>query len=61
MGKAKFKVTKNFIYEGKSYDKGTFLKEIYSKVNVFVLHFNIENIGWVNSKNPIMNNLERIV
>ena len=41
MGKAKFKVTKNFIYEGKSYDKGTFLKEIYSKVNVFGLHLTL--------------------
>lgn len=61
MSKAKFKVTKNFIYEGQSYDKGTVLKEIYSKVNVLGLHFNIENIGWVNKENPIMNNLERIV
>lgn len=61
MNKAKFKVVKTFNYKGSTYSNGTVLNEIQSKVNILGLHYNIENLGWLNSENPIMNNLVRIL
>lgn len=60
MNKAKFKVIKTFNYKGSTYTNGTILNILYSKVNILGLHYNIENLGWVNLENPIMNNLVRI-
>ena len=61
MSKAKFKVIKTFNYKGSTYAKGTILNELYEKVNILGLHYNIEDLGWINSENPIMLNLARVV